>query len=806
MLMPPPDRSRSARRLTPLVLAICLGAVAAPPAPAQVRAPDAAEARTLRETIESQLTAELTEHWYPNAVDQERGGFHQNFARDWTLRPDAHRSIVYQARLTWTAAAFAGFDAARRDEYLGYARHGVANLATHFFDGEGGGFHWILRPDGSVDPEQGTDQHVYGTAFSLYAASQAYEATKDEKALILARSAFAWLEQHAHDGTHGGYHEAFRRDGTPILTYPPDAPIHRRTDRLGVYYGFKSMNSHIHLLEALAEFYRVEPIAAVRERLEEVFTLVRDRIAVAPGALNLYFTRDWRPTAAHDSFGHDIETAYLLVEAAEALGRPDDAKTWQVARALVDHALDWGWDAEHGGFYDKGDVFAGQSYDQTKVWWTQAEGLNALMIMHAKFGATTDRYWQAFRQQWQFIERHQLDPQFGGWFNTTSPEGQPSGDLAKATPWKANYHTARALMNVARHLRAIEAQAAANPAPPEGIRAAFAPPAALAEDLGDHRSPLRFDDGRPVQTPAEWSERRRQIRATWHGLMGPWPAAIEHPKVEVLETIDRDGLSQRKLKLGLASDRDVDGYLIVPPGSGKRPAVLVVFYEPETSIGHGGAGRDFGLQMARRGFVTLSIGIQPRGLGSDQFATRVQPLSYLAHVASNAYNAMAAMPEIDPERIAVMGHSYGGKWAMFAACLDDRFAAGVWSDPGIAFDESRSNVNYWDPWYLGWAPAPRPKSGPPFTDANPRQGAYRALVAGNHDLHELQALMAPRPFLVSGGSEDPVERWRTLNHVVAVNRLLGQSDRVAMTNRPGHDPTPESNEQISAFLTYVLKP
>ena len=110
--------------------------------------------------------------------------------------------------------------------------------------------------------------------------------------------------------------------------------------------------------------------------------------------MNLYLTRDWRAIPAHDSFGHDVETAYLLVEAAEALGMPDDAKTWQIARRLVDHALDWGWDDEHGGFYDKGESFGGPAYDSKKVWWTQAEGLNALLLMHHKFGDQTDRYWE----------------------------------------------------------------------------------------------------------------------------------------------------------------------------------------------------------------------------------------------------------------------------------------------------------------------------------------------------------------------------------------------------------------------------
>jgi hypothetical protein len=152
-----------------------------------------------------------------------------------------------------------------------------------------------------------------------------------------------------------------------------------------------------------------------------------------------------------------------------------------------------------------------------------------------------------------------------------------------------------------------------------------------------------------------------------------------------------------------------------------------------------------------------------------------------------------------------MGHSYGGKWAMFASCLDERFACGVWSDPGVVFDESRPNVNYWEPWYLGRESGLARKRGV-ITTESPRTGAYKRLVEGGHDLHELHALMAPRPFMVSGGSEDTAGRWRALNHAVAVDKLLGQEHRVAMTNRPGHDPTAESNEQIYQFLEHVLKP
>ncbi|HEY2157176.1 MAG TPA: AGE family epimerase/isomerase, partial [Isosphaeraceae bacterium] len=349
---------------------------------------------------------------------------------------------------------FARFEPERRDEYIKYVKHGIDYLDQVMRDKEQGGFHWVLGPDGKVDPKLGDEKHVYGTAFALYAASVAHNVTHDPTALKVARDAFDWLENHAHDSVHGGYFEAVTRDGTPILA----ANSRGRADRLGVYYGFKSMNSHIHLLEALAEFHRIERSHKSAERLAETLAVVRDKVAIEPGALNLYLTRDWRAAPAHDSFGHDVETAYLLVEAAEALHGHADDKTWKVARSLIDHALDHGWDERFGGFYDNGDVFAGNPYDTTKVWWTEAEGLNALLLMHTKFGGETDRYGRAFLKQWSFIEAHQLDPEFGGWFGETTREGKLLGDGRKASQWKANYHTSRALMNVATMLREIEAK------------------------------------------------------------------------------------------------------------------------------------------------------------------------------------------------------------------------------------------------------------------------------------------------------------------------------------------------------------
>jgi hypothetical protein len=216
--------------------------------------------------------------------------------------------------------------------------------------------------------------------------------------------------------------------------------------------------------------------------------------------------------------------------------------------------------------------------------------------------------------------------------------------------------------------------------------------------------------------------------------------------------------------------------------------------------------RDFAYQLTKRGFVTLSIG-SPGGDARkpDIGSAQCQPLSFLAYVAANCAQALTNLPEVDGSRIGVVGHSYGGKWAMFASCLSERFACAAWSDPGIVFDEKRSNVNYWDPWYLGAQPGPPRSPGLP-DETHPRTGSYRTLVEQGMDLQELDALMAPRPFLVSGGAEDTLPRWIALNHSIAVNRLLGYDHRVGMTNRPKHDPTPESNEQIYRFFEHFLRP
>jgi dienelactone hydrolase len=346
----------------------------------------------------------------------------------------------------------------------------------------------------------------------------------------------------------------------------------------------------------------------------------------------------------------------------------------------------------------------------------------------------------------------------------------------------------------------------------------FQPPAEYAGKLGKYRSPLVFADGTRVRSAADWARRRQEILAAWHRRLGPWPPLVERPAVKRLQSLQRDGYTQHHVHVQIAPDGAVaDGYLLVPAGRGPFPAALVPFYEPLTSIGQGAKGRgthDYGLQLVRRGFVTLSIGTPGpidnirrdwrRILVNAGARQRTQPLTLLAYAAANCHTALAQMPEVDPGRIGIIGVSYGGKWAMFASCLYDKFACAVWSDGGIVFDEQRPNVNYWEPWYLGYDPKTNHPEGVPSA-ANPRTGLYKEMVEAGEDLVELHALMAPRPVLVSGGTEDPPERWLALNHLLALNDVLGCQRRVALTSRPTHTPTPEALELELSFLEYWLK-
>jgi mannobiose 2-epimerase len=217
--------------------------------------------------------------------------------------------------------------------------------------------------------------------------------------------------------------------------------------------------------------YEVWPDPLLKKRLEELLLLVRDTITTEKGYLTLHLQRDWTPVSLRDSsetyrkkhfnldhvsFGHDVETAFLMLEASHVLGRKNDSLTALKAQKMVDHALDWGWDAEKGGFYDGGyywDASGKRTIEnKAKVWWAEAEGLNSLLLM-AELHPEETQYESLFKKQWQYIDTYLIDHEHGGWYHEGLDTYPKAKNDPKAQIWKANYHNIRSLMNVIAMLK-----------------------------------------------------------------------------------------------------------------------------------------------------------------------------------------------------------------------------------------------------------------------------------------------------------------------------------------------------------------
>jgi len=409
----------------------------------------AAEYRARADELEAYLRRHVLGVRFPGAVDRERGGFHIRFTREWTRMPDPDRFIVYEARLTWTAAKAALALPDLRDDYRHHVRHGVTYLKEAYWDRDQGGFRSFVQPEGGEHPQNGI-KLAYANAFAVYALAAAFEVTKEPETLALAQQAFRWMERRFREEGRPGYLGAVRRDGSPI-PFDPDA-VRPTLETLNAPAAYRAMNPHIHLLEAYAELLRVWPDPVLRARAVELHELVRDRFFTEPGCLHLYLLPDGRPVPGSISFGHDIETAFLLVEAAEALGKPEDPRTLRASRMLVDHTLAFGWNAETGQLYDRGWAFE-PAFDRSVQWWALYEAMNAMLLMHERHGATTPAYWDAFEKTWRFTRATLTDGEHGGIYLGLDEHGTLRTE--KSGNWFASYHQARALLLSIERLRRL---------------------------------------------------------------------------------------------------------------------------------------------------------------------------------------------------------------------------------------------------------------------------------------------------------------------------------------------------------------
>jgi cellobiose epimerase len=402
--------------------------------------------------IDTTLDRDVLGVWFPRSLDDEHGGFRSNFSRDWKPFGKERKFSVIQGRMTWVCAQVVLRRPELKQLYLPNVARGVDYLTRTLWDNEKGGFYWGLSERGEISPDYTDAKQLYGMSFAIYGLAAAYQASKDARALEYAQKGFRWMEEHAHDAKNGGYFEYISRDGRAFVAHPETGTVQLMPGS-GFPVGYKSMNTHIHLLESFSQLYEVWKDDLLRQRIEELLAIIRDKVCVEPGAMNLYFTNAWQAFPDHDSYGHDVETAYLMLEAEDVLGNGHDRRTERMAKMLVDHALHHGWDATLGGLYQDGTT-TGEAERKTKEWWVEFEGLNALLLMHERYGKQTDVYFKAFQLQWNFIRNYQIDSEFRGVYELVGADGKPVSDV-KGSNWKSAYHDGRALMNVSERLKRL---------------------------------------------------------------------------------------------------------------------------------------------------------------------------------------------------------------------------------------------------------------------------------------------------------------------------------------------------------------
>jgi cellobiose epimerase len=437
------------RPLGPTLAAVALAsrALATPQAPP----PPTAETRhKVADELDAYLRRHVLRPRFPACVDREHGGFHANYARDWSPLEDRSRFIVYEARVLWTAATVARLRPDTRAEYLPYVRHGVRYLADVMWDREHGGFHTFVDLSGRGLTGGLGGRPVYGQAFAIYSLAAAHAATEDAEPLELAKRAWRWAEDHYRDDLGPGYRSAVKPDGEPFPVPKAERPGGARESIDGPAV-HRTMNDHIHLLEAYAELLRSWPDPELRRRTEDLLAFVRDRLFTEPGCLYIALRPDGRVVPAPVSFGHDVETAFLMIEAEEALGREPSSATLRAARMLVDQALANGYDPARGQLFESGSAY-GRPIDRSIEWWGQFEAFNAFQLMDERFGREDARYREAFAKAWALARDAFADPQHPG----VCPRMDERGEVrceSKSHSWFASYHTARALLLTADRLR-----------------------------------------------------------------------------------------------------------------------------------------------------------------------------------------------------------------------------------------------------------------------------------------------------------------------------------------------------------------
>lgn len=393
-----------------------------------------------------ELSAQVRDHlfgfylpfWCGPALDMQNGGWMACLSND--LQPDRSqpKGLIVNSRILW---AFSAAHRAKADPvYQAMAARAFDFVMNKFWDASHGGAFWRLDDAGAVMDDS---KKIYGQAFYIYALTEYHLAFGSPPALARAKELFELVERHAHDAKFGGYLEVRRRDWS-------EAGVEARLSDKDMNEK-KSMNNHLHVLEAYTNLYRAWREPRVAGRLRELTGLFLTRILDGrTGHLHHFFDEAWHVRSDTYTFGHDIEATWLMCEAAEELGDPELlARVRAVALQMAEVVFNEGLGANGALCYEGR---GGKIIDPGRECWPQAEALvgfmNAYQLSH------DHKYFAALSLVWDFIQQNLVDRVHGEWFWRINPDGKPDLKLPKVSEWKGPYHVSRACLELMRRLPA----------------------------------------------------------------------------------------------------------------------------------------------------------------------------------------------------------------------------------------------------------------------------------------------------------------------------------------------------------------
>ena len=385
--------------------------------------------KELQEELDS-----ILHYWEKHSIDNNLDGFYGKVNNDNVVDYNAGKGLVLNARILWTFSA--AFNLAQENRWLLIAERAYNYIMQYFHDPVHGGFYWAVDKKGNVI--EGRKQ-VYGIAFCIYGLAEYYRASGNENAIREARGCYQLLEQYSYDAEQSGYFEAFGQDWRPIQDLRLSAKD--ANDK-------KTMNTHLHVLEAYTNLYQVWKDEKIEKSIELLLTNFSEHIVNRHSHhLQLFFDEQWRNKEDIISYGHDIEAAWLLLEAADAIGNKKLILQIKELSLQLARAAEKGIDSDGGLWYESenGKLLC------EKHWWPQAEAMvgffNAWQI------SGEEKFLQQVFKSWQFIQQHILDKKSGEWFWGVRADYKIMEAEDKIGFWKCPYHNSRACMEIIKRIQ-----------------------------------------------------------------------------------------------------------------------------------------------------------------------------------------------------------------------------------------------------------------------------------------------------------------------------------------------------------------